>query len=371
MKILGLIVNPMAGIGGRVGLKGSDGAEVQRKALELGAEPSSPRRAAETLRVLRGLNLPVRILTYAGSMGQVEAEGEGFECEVVGSPKSSLTDADDTKRAARLLQEAHVNLLLFVGGDGTARDILDSLNPGTVALGVPAGVKVYSAVFAVNPTAAAELTARYLQGQTDTCEGEVMDIDEEEFRRGHLAARLYGYMTVPCSEALMQRSKEGPTHTDDEAENQRAIARHVIECMEVGRLYILGPGSTVRAVAEALGIEKTLLGVDVVKDGKIVAVDVNEAELLNLIGKDGASLIVTPIGGQGYIFGRGNQQLSPEVLRRVGKENVIVIATRRKILSLKGRPLLVDTGDPELDKEFHGYLRVITDYGEETVMKVC
>ncbi|MEM2106216.1 MAG: ATP-NAD kinase, partial [Candidatus Bathyarchaeia archaeon] len=197
------------------------------------------------------------------------------------------------------------------------------------------------------------------------------DIEEEEFRRGHLAARLYGYMTVPCGEALMQRSKEGPTHTDDEAENQRAIARHVIECMEVGRLYILGPGSTVRAVAEALGIEKTLLGVDVVKDGKIVAVDVNEAELLNLIGKDGASLIVTPIGGQGYIFGRGNQQLSPEVLRRVGKENVIVIATRRKILSLKGRPLLVDTGDPELDKEFHGYLRVITDYGEETVMKVC
>ncbi|MGQ9544105.1 MAG: ATP-NAD kinase family protein, partial [Candidatus Bathyarchaeia archaeon] len=347
MKSLGLIVNPVAGLGGRVGLKGSDGVEIQRKALELGAKPSSPGRAVEALKTLRGLETQIRILTYAGLMGEAEAEEAGFDFEVVGAPKGPFTDADDTKKAAGLLQKMHVDLLLFVGGDGTARDISDSISLGTVTLGVPAGVKVYSAVFALNPTAAAELTVKYLRGQADTCQGEVMDIDEEEFRRGCIVARLYGYMTVPCDGSLLQRSKEGPTQSDDEVENQKAIARYVVEEMEAGRIYILGPGSTTRAIAEALGLKKTLLGVDVIKDRELIATDVNEEKLLGLMRGGRTSLIVTPIGGQGYLFGRGNQQLSPEVLRRIGKGNITVVATRHKMSSLKGRPLLVDTGDPE------------------------
>lgn len=302
-------------------------------------------------------------------MGEEEARATGFIPTVVKDTTRQRTTAKDTKQTAEILAAKPVDLLLFVGGDGTARDILDAIDSKLPVLGVPAGVKMHSSVFAISPSHAAKITIRYLQGELTTMQAEVMDIDEDEFRRGRISAKLYGYMNVPCEPLFMQGVKTATVQTEDETEQQRAIARHVVEDMR-DEFYVLGPGTTVKAIADMIGVEKTLLGVDIVRNRQIVAKDVDERRLLETIRNHPTKIIVTPIGGQAYIFGRGNQQISPEVIRRVGTENVVVVATKNKLLSLPHRRLLVDTGDRDLDQKLRGYLRVVTDYREEIVMKV-
>ena len=234
-------------------------------------------------------------------------------------------------------------------------------------LGIPTGVKMHSSVFATSPRAAGELAARFLSAPGGTCrESEVMDIDEDAFRDGRVAARLYGYLRVPYERSLVQGLKSGSGGRDQR--ELAGIASVIGQRMSDGALWILGPGSTTRHIAAALGLEKTLIGVDVYRDGELMHKDANEGELLRLLDGGPARIVVTPIGGQGYIFGRGNQQLSPEVIRRVGKENVVVVAAASKLADLAGAPLLVDTGDPELDDEFRGYIRVVVDQ-RRTVMQ--
>lgn len=369
MKKLGLIVNPIAGMGGRVGLKGTDGPEILKKAIELGALPQSQTRAREALRKLEILKDSIRVFSYPSAMGGDMAAECGFSIEVIGSFKGEKTTASDTRNAARDMRDSGVDLILFAGGDGTARDVYEAIGGTAVVLGIPAGVKVHSAVYANNPARAGELAVRFLRGQAKRIrEVEVMDIDEEDYRNGMLSARLFGYLKVPYARTHLQNLKTGSQESERYA--QQAIACEVVENMSDDLLYIIGPGTTTRAIMERLNLDYSLLGVDLVFQRKLVGRDLNESELLEKIGDRRTRLIITPVGGQGYILGRGNQQLSPRVIRDVGQENILVIATKDKINSLNSRPLLVDTGDAELDKTLCGFYRIITGHREEVVYKV-
>jgi predicted polyphosphate/ATP-dependent NAD kinase len=369
LKRLGLIVNPIAGMGGRVGLKGSDGSETLRRAKELGATETSPARASEALKHIVSIKDQVELFTYPKEMGEDEARSVGFEPNVIGVIKVNETTSADTRAAAAEMANLGVDLLLFAGGDGTARDICEAIDSKLTALGIPSGVKIHSAVYAVSPAAAGTLANKYLRGEvTSVQQSEVMDIDEEAFRENRLSARLYGYLRVPVEEAYMQGSKEASLIQEDE--NLKAIAEDIGEAMDNETLYVLGPGSTISSVAEHLGLDKTLLGVDVVKAKKIIAADVNEKQLLELIKGKRAKIIVTIIGGQGFVFGRGNQQISPQVIQAIGKENIVIAATPAKLATLHGRPMLVDTGNTKLDEELSGYIRVVTDYGRRVVYRI-
>jgi predicted polyphosphate/ATP-dependent NAD kinase len=367
---MGLIVNPVAGIGGRVGLKGSDGAQIQRRARELGAVPQALDRAAQALERLKPVEDLV-IVTYPGEMGEDAAQACGFEPTVVGSITPGQTTAQDTRNAAQEMQRLDVELLLFAGGDGTARDVYQAVGLELPALGIPAGVKIHSAVYATSPLSAGELAALYLQGRvTRLHEAEVMDIDEEAFRQGVLSARLYGYLKVPFRTNLVQSLKMASIGGEASA---TAIAQDIVEKMEEDCLYIVGPGTTTRAITDELGLPKTLLGVDVILNRKLLATDVNEAQLLALLDEhrdDKARIVVTLIGGQGYLFGRGNQQISPRVIEKVGRDHIVVVSTREKLYTLGNQPLRVDTGDRTVDEMLCGYLQVVTGYHERSVRKV-
>jgi len=364
-RILGFIVNPIAGMGGAVGLKGTDG--VWRKALELGAKPIAPLRADMFLQALEPVKEHLTLIVGAGQMGEEEAAKRGFTYKIVGERRTETT-AEDTEKVARAIKEEGVGLLIFCGGDGTARDVLDAVGSRFPVLGVPTGVKMHSAVFATDPRAAAVTVARYLWEELPLREVEVMDVDEEAFRQGRLSARLYGYVLAPYEPSLIQGSKLESPMTESELHNQAGLALYIIEEMKPELMYVIGPGTTTRTIADLLEEKKTLLGVDIFLNKKRVAADVNETQILELTEGREARIIVTPIGGQGFIFGRGNLQISPRVIRQIGLDKVIVVATRSKLRGLKG--LRVDTGDPSLDEELSGFIRVVTDYREEQMVRV-
>jgi predicted polyphosphate/ATP-dependent NAD kinase len=370
MKKLGLIVNPIAGIGGRVGLKGSDGPEALQKARELGARPESPVRTVETLKVVSRIKDKIQVLTYPFEMGEDECRQAGFSPTVIGSISSGKTTPEETRRAALEMAEEEVDLLLFAGGDGTARDIYNAIGDRLPVLGIPAGVKIHSAVYGVTPRSAGEVVTWMLEGSlTQIREAEVMDIDEDAFRRGQVSAKLYGYLRVPQESRYVQSVKAGGILAEREA--LQGIAADVIDSMDDPEtFFIIGPGTTPRATMEELRLTNTLLGVDVIRDKRLVANDVNESQLLQLIAGGNSRIIVTPIGGQGHVFGRGNQQLSPAVIDEVGKDHIHVIATKEKLVSLNGRPLLVDTGDEDLNSELSGYTKVTTGYRDYVIYKV-
>ncbi len=370
--LVGFLVNPIAGMGGLVGLKGTDGPDILRRALRLGAKPIAPQRANRYLLHLQPLKDKITLLVGAGVLGEIYAREQGFTITVLGTVKDRTT-ANDTKILVKEMVQQNAKLIVFCGGDGTARDVLESITQSLPILGVPTGVKMQSGVFAVNPTAAARITIRYLWDELPLKETEIMDIDEESFRNGYLSAKLYGYAITPFEPALIQGSKLASSTTNDELRNQAAIAIYVIEEMQRTTLYILGPGTTTRTISDLLDQEKTLLGVDLYFNNEILQADVTENTILERIQCARAhntpvQIIVTPIGGQGFIFGRGNQPISSRVIKEVGIANILVIATKNKLRQLSA--LRVDTGDPEVDVALRGYIRVITDYREEHVMKV-
>jgi predicted polyphosphate/ATP-dependent NAD kinase len=354
-------------MGGAVGLKGTDGARTLREALIRGAKPVSPRRGREFLSRLMRTGR-VDLLVGPGSMGSNIAEEMGLKYKAVGRV-GKRTRALDTVRIAGLMKKRKVDLLVFCGGDGTARDVLRAVDGGQAVLGVPSGVKVYSSVFGINPFAAADTASQFLAGGIPTRQGEVLDIDEKSYRENHLAVKLAGYLAVPDAGFLIQDSKMATRSS--EAEELESMAKYVREEMEPGTVYVLGPGTTVERVGEKMGVKKTLLGVDVVKgDGTVMGRDVDESKLLELVEKGPVKIVVSPIGGQGFLLGRGNQQISSQVLRKVGVENLMIVASRTKMDMLNPRRLLVDTGDPELDSTLRGYRRVVTGYREKMVVKV-
>jgi predicted polyphosphate/ATP-dependent NAD kinase len=369
VKRIGLIINPVAGIGGRVGLKGSDGFEIQRQALELGAIPMASTRTKEAIQVLSEKTLEMEILSPPGEMGAALLREAGYKPHILGEIKAGQTTAADTIRVTQEMVENQVDLLVFAGGDGTARDIYIGAGENQPVVGIPAGVKIHSAVFATQPRTAGELIAAFIIETGFRLEqAEVIDLDEEAYRRGVISTRLYGYLTVPFHRRWVQNSKT-PTPASEKAQME-AIAFDLVENMQPGCAYILGPGTTTRTLADCLGFAKTLAGVDVVTREKLVAVDVNEQQLLDLVETTSARIVVTPVGGQGFLFGRGNQPISPAVIRKVGRENIRVICTPGKLHSFAGNPLLVDTGDSDLDAQLSGHISITTGYREEAIYRI-
>lgn len=374
---IGLIVNPIAGMGGRVGLKGTDGAALAA-AVERGAVPRAESRAAECLREIVPHKEQFVLYTGIGRMGELAAREAGFEPLVIDSEASGAgpvdgTSAEDTESIARKMLAEGVGLILFAGGDGTARDVYRSVGEDTLVLGIPAGVKIHSAVFASSPRQAGMIVSDFVANararRTEKL-AEVMDIDEEAYRNGVLKARLYGYLRIPYERARVQGLKSGTPPTDAEA--QSAIAESAAEIVEQepGTLFLIGAGTTTRALMKALGLDGTLLGVDAAMGGALIAADLGEKEILDLLeAHPGAKIVITPIGGQGVIFGRGNQQFSPEVIRKVGRDNIMLLASPAKLNALEGAPLLIDTGDAELDRQLEVYYKIVSGYRQFFVYK--
>jgi NAD+ kinase len=355
MRRIGLVVNPIAGMGGRVGLKGTDGKV--EEARERGAEPRSPARAREALEHLREWDEGIELYTYGGRMGEDEAIEAGFSPTVVGQPDGEETTADDTRDAVRQFVAADVDLVLFVGGDGTAVDVADALEEAdaeTPILGVPGGVKVYSSVFAVTPRAAGRIAATFDR----TERREINDIDEDAYRGGDVETELKGIVSVPVDDELQSSKQIGGGTVDALAE---AVAA---EISDDDAVYVLGPGSTVDAVKTELGFDGSPLGVDVYRDGEVLARDAGESAILDALEERNV-IVVSPIGGQGFVFGRGNDQISPAVIRR---SEVEIVASKTKLDDIGA--LRVDTGDPELDEELRGWRRVRTGKFERRLMKV-
>lgn len=364
-KTIALIVNPVAGMGGSVGLKGTDG-ELYERAVELGAQPVSPDRTREFIVHIENMD-DIALLVAPGQMGAAHVADLDLPFTVVGQI-SDGTGAEDTRRIAVKMVERGAELLVFVGGDGTARDVHDAIDSEIPVVAVPAGVKVYSSVFAVNPRAAAALVDAFVKDGSVT-EEEVLDIDEEAFREDRLASRHYGTLLVPEERRFLQHGKIASSGSPSVEQSKREIATFVVEEMRLDTLYLLGPGTTVRAIAEELGLRKTLLGVDAVRNQRLIAEDLNEERILALLERyPQRTIIVTPLGGNGFILGRGNKQLTPEVIRQVGPDGVQVVSTRQKLQSLDC--LRVDTGDVKLDQMLAGWRTVTVGYRESRMMRV-
>lgn len=365
---LGVIINPYAGLGGSVGLKGSDGEAIRSEALARGAEQRAPARMQRTLESIGELNQQIEVICFAGDMGEVAAKNAGFIPRIIGVAKNNPSEAEDTCAAAQALMNEQADLILFAGGDGTARLIADVVGTAQPVLGVPSGVKMHSGVYAISPEAAGEILKQLLTGKlVNIAERDVKDIDEEAFRNGQVRARFYGTLLVPEDSQNLQQVKNAGTERDELA--QLDVAQEMIDQLQTDTLYLVGPGSTTHLFLQELGLEGSLLGVDLLLNNKLIALDVSAPQIVqqldNFTGQ--VKIIITAIGGQGHILGRGNQQFTPAIVRRIGKDNIYIIAARGKILALDGRPLLVDTNDPQLDKQLVGYWPVITGYRDTII----
>jgi len=373
MKVIGFLVNPIAGMGGRVGLKGTDG--VVDRAIELGAEPIARAKAEEMLGHFKELveENAVRWLTCAGTMGEDPLKSSGYDnIEILYEPEPA-TSGEDTKAAVRAFIEKGAELIVFCGGDGTARDICSVTGSETPILGIPSGVKMYSGVFGVTPVKTAEILRDHVEDRLTMTEVEILDLDEDKYRDGEWSVRLYATARTPFESTLIQHAK---VMIEEAAEDviREEIAEYIVEEVNEnpGTLFLLGPGSTVEFVGKEMKIDKTLLGIDAVRGGELVGSDVNESDILRLLNDaNECKLIVSPIGAQGFVLGRGNLQLSPEVIRRIGRRNIMVIASPAK---LKRTPVLrFDTGDAELDSELagRGYFSVVIGYRLSRLVEVA
>lgn len=373
MKKLGLLINPVAGMGGSVGLKGTD--HMVEEAIKRGARPRANDRVRVALKELLEIKDDIEIIACPGDMGEDTAKALGFYTTVIGTEDGRdlkelfASSRADTISLSRQMAEKRVDLLLFAGGDGTARDIYEGVGTDLPALGVPAGVKIHSPVYAKNPQSAGDLARLWLTGKvTKTAEQEVLDIDEALYRQEIINTRLYGYLSVPLEHVFTQNRK-APTPLSETAAIE-SISHEIVEHMEEDTYYLIGAGTTTRGIMQMLGLKNTLIGVDLIQNKQLIANDIYGDKILEFIKGKKTKLIVTVTGGQGFLFGRGNQQITPEVIREIGKENIVILATKGKIAEFHHQPFLVDTPDEELNRELCGYYRVVTAYKEFTICRV-
>lgn len=370
---LGVLINPYAGLGGPLGLKGSD-----QLAGHQDIDSENNRALTRCKRCLQAL-APVadrlQVYGYSGAMGGDCALAAGLVFHALGqSSQQQRSTAEDTVTAARALRDSGVDVLLFAGGDGTARDIYRAIGDDFPVLGLPAGVKMHSGVYALSPEAAAEVVLALIRGDlVELAPREVRDIDEQAFAQGRVRARHYGELLVPAMGGFLQQTKVAGREV--EALAVADIAAEVVEEMAEqpdNCLYLVGPGSTTAAVMEALALDNTLLGFDAVQDGELLGADVNAEQIASLLSlqQGPVKVLITAIGGQGHILGRGNQQLTPAIIRQIGREHFWILASKSKISALNGRPLWVDSDDAQLDEQWRGYIRVITGYRDAILYPV-
>lgn len=366
MKKIGLIINPIAGLGGSVGLKGTD--NVYKKAIALGAKPKAIER---TKKVLEKINMDKIEMFYTASnnMGEDLLKELGISHSCVYNTNKKTT-YKDTLECAKILSNKEIDLLIFVGGDGTARDIYNGFGEEKLAIGIPAGVKIQSAVFAKNLVRASNLINLFLEDKVYSKKCEVQDLDEILYKKGEVSSKLYGYLNIPYDKKFLQ-SKKSRSPLSEEG-NQREIAKFFCnQIMEKNKVYLIGPGSTTKYIMENLKLKNTLIGVDIIFNGKVLKNDCGEKDILKILDKHRElKIVVTPIGGQGHIFGRGNQQISKSILEKIEKKDIIIIATKNKLANLCQRKLFLDTGDYKLNQQLKGYYSVFQGYNEKSIIKV-
>jgi predicted polyphosphate/ATP-dependent NAD kinase len=366
-----LLVNPVAGVGGAVALKGSDGADIQAQARSRGGVARSSSRALRALKAAGAAAQQVRWLTWGGVMGADVLRGAGLAAETLGEPAQPCS-AGDTDRAARAMGSAGADLIVFCGGDGTARDLFQAVGQDIPVLGIPAGVKMHSGVFATTPESAGHIIAALVEGGlVQATVGEVRDLDEAALREGVVEPRFYGEMAVPEAGGFLQHTKEGGRESEPLA-LEEIVAEITQRIADYPGVYVLGPGGSLAAIKAALGMDATLIGVDVLHHDRQAGRDVDAGWLTRYLEQTGEPviLVLSFTRQQGFLLGRGNQQLSPAVLRRIGRARLWVVGTRTKLASLEGRPLLIDTDDPELDREWAGLVEVIAGYQDSLFYRV-
>ena len=370
MKI-GLIINPVAGIGGPVGLKGSDGAEIQALAIQKGGTYQSNNKTRISLKQVVDLKENISFVTGSDEMGENFLRELGFSYEVIGEKKKNTT-AYDTEKIAKEMMSMNVEILVFSGGDGTARNIYNAVGLSIPCIGIPSGVKIHSAVYANNPKDAGMAIRSYIKNKdlANLVESEVMDIDEEKFRNNIVQAKLYGYLKIPYIKNLMQQSKASVKFNEHDIEGIADEVEDRIKENDDDICYIFGTGSTTNKILSKLGFEGSFLGVDILYNNKLVIKDGSEREVFDFCKNKKVILIITVIGGQGHLFGRGNQQISPRVIRLINKPNIWIVTTADKIYTLPGNTLRVDTSDEELDIKLSGYYKVIVGWQEQIVCAV-
>ncbi|MHA2226185.1 MAG: ATP-NAD kinase family protein [Candidatus Hodarchaeales archaeon] len=377
MKTIGFIINPIAGMGGKVGLKGTDSNKTLIEAKKRGAKPIAGERTKRFLSELIRYPelLEISFIVPQGDMGANIFKMDEFSTSPLSwrsiqeIPIPQQTTKQHTFEVAEFLKELEIDLLIFVGGDGTAHDILKSVGEDFPLLGIPSGVKMHSGVFAQEIEKATQIIRKFVRGEIQFVKTEVIDLDEEEFRQNRIVTKLYGFCLVPQVPLLMQSTKSSSYYLDTEKKNLKGIIRFFTESIDSKVIYLLGPGSTIKELAISFGPDvfkqKTLLGIDAVQDYSIIGQDLSESEIWYLLSKEKVKttrIIITPIGGQGFILGRGNQPFSPRIIRKVGIKQIDVVSTRSKIDNLVNRALHVDTGDLNLDRQFLGFIKVLIDY---------
>ena len=371
---IGFLVNPIAGMGGKVGLKGTDG--VVDEARKLGATPIAPKKAIDTIKEFLSKyskNDNIKWYTCSNNMGFNELKEACVKnIEVIFKPKNNITTKRDTKEACELFLEKKVDLIFFCGGDGTARDIYEVVKDTIPILGIPSGVKMHSGVFGINNSASAKMLYEFIKKRLTIGDAEIMDLDEDLYRKGDWDIKLFGIAKGIVEPTYVQVGKTTfESLSDDSVKDE--LAEHMVDEMKENPefLYLMGSGGTVDYIAKKIGVENTLLGIDGVYKNKIVGRDLNEKDILNLLEKyPKAKILLSPIGAQGFILGRGNLQLSPEIIKKIGIDNIIVISTPSK---LKSTPFLrVDTGDKKLDKMFaeKEFFMVVIGYRLSRVVKL-
>ena len=373
---IGIIVNPDAGLGGRLGFKGSDGRA--KEAREAGAVDRSGPRMQQCITKFRELQqsslnrigVDPTFVAWTGRMGGDWLQGVDYEPL---QPSPTESTAKDTTSLVHDLLSSNVDAILYAGGDGTTRDIVNALNGHeTPLIGVPAGVKMHSGCFATTPNAAAEVLLAFLQGDLMVAITEVMDLDEETYQKGEWKVRMYGEAWTPSSPRFMQGAKE-QVERASEAETIEGLANHIGNLVEAdpNLMIIWGSGGTLRRMGEHLDVDLTLLGIDIQHKGTVYA-DLNETSLLqHLSDYDGPRLLLlSPMGGQGFLIGRGNLQLSPDVLRAIGLDSILGVATPSKLLGLSS--VRIDTGDVSLDEEFQQrrFVKLLQGYRTTRVIRV-
>jgi|TARA_B110000881_G_scaffold175878_1_gene160686 predicted polyphosphate/ATP-dependent NAD kinase len=376
---LGLLVNPDAGLGGKLGLKGSDGkAELARS---MGADDRSGPRLRKFLEhfslLHRGSFDDISWITSEGKMGS-KWFPKDVDIGLVTTVHESNehTSFQDTEEAVEKLINHGIDLLIYAGGDGTTRDIIAKLNkleyPKLPVIGVPTGVKMYSGSFAASPKAAAEVLSAWIRGDLLTASTEVLDLDEERYRNGEWIVRHYAEAVTPSSPRWMQGSKQR-VEASGEGEIIEGLAEHIGEILiKDSRLIIWGSGGTLGDIGEYLGFNLTTLGMDATLGQELIGLDLDEKGILNLLDSHNGEITVllSPMGGQGFLIGRGNLQLSSSVIRKVGIDNILGVVTPAKLLTV--RKLRIETGDEDLDAEFalKRYMKVLQGYRTTRVLPI-